>query len=217
MNTVKPTHRPATSLVVLVLMAGMVALGLWSSQPPPPRSPEDPQPLLQIYRHEVPKDLLLALPLRLGDHWRFNALAPSGLFHTACWLEPSGETREFGPIQRRQAGHVDELVYPLVNTLELTPAVGTKVVVLAARRQAPPTTDQITAAFGTEPWPRLPEYCMVRFSLRGVEVTGPKGPRLPTPEVTAAVETRIQAALRQLATTCDFVLGVAVPLTAASP
>jgi hypothetical protein len=214
MSTASPTarrwRRYGPSLVVLALFGGMAALGLWSNRPAPPRTPDDPQPLLQVYRGGQPKDLLLALPLRGGDQVRVNAEIPTGLFPRLVLVEASG-VKELAPMETSRRGGLDLVAYPVMNAMQVPGPGGTKLFLLVAGRTAKPDLDDIKSLIGPTPWPVLPRYAIALLARGRVEVTGPRGPKLPAPDATRAVEDRLTELGKKLSERYAFFAGVAVP------
>jgi hypothetical protein len=204
------SHRRHSPLLLVLLLAGMVALGLWSARPPPPRNVDDPQPVIQVYRRGAPKDLLLALPLRPADEVRLVAEAPLALKPALFWSEPDGALVELRPLDIRQSGKLLQVAHPVLAPKPLSSAAGTKVALLVCGAEAPRVED-VAECLGRQAWPRLPKYFLIQFTPKVVELTGPRGPKLPPPEETQAIESRLRAAATRLRARFPFFVGVAVP------
>ena len=205
-----PSRRYGPSILLALLLILMVALGLWSSRPPPPRKVDDPQPVIQAYRRGDPKDLLLALPLRAGDEIRLVAEVPLELKTSLFWSEPDGTLSELSPLDVRQSGKLLQVAHPILGPKPLSRSPGTKVAVFVCGPETPRFAD-VATCLGVEPWPKLPSYFLIQFTRKGAELTGPRGPKLPPSEVTAGIATRIQQAATRLAVRYPFFVGVAVP------
>lgn len=208
-----PSMRSSSGkLLVMLLLAGMVAAGLWASRPAPPPLRDDPQPLFQVYRQGVPKDLLLALPLRVADEARLVAEVPFDVKAELFFSEANGTWRLLQPANRKQEGKLLMLSFPTLNPFAFGAPAGTRVGLVAGASQGPPTVADVAEAMGTEPWPELPEYTLVRLSPRGIEVTGPKGPKLPSAERTNAIVERLRSAAARLRERFPYFAAVAVPV-----
>lgn len=205
------TRPSRSSLLLMLLLAGMVALGLWSAWPPAPRPVDAPQPLLQVYRGGVPQDLLLALPLRAGDEVRVVAEAPNDLFFAFFWVEPDGTVRELEPLARRQTGALQELAHPELRPMPLPPGAGTRLAVVVGASRQPPRLAEVADCLGKESWPRLPRSFLMQLSPRGAELIGPKGLKLPPAGEVKAMEDRLRAAAEALRSRFPFFLAVAAP------
>ncbi len=59
--------------------------------------------------------------------------------------------------------------------------------------------------------PALPRHFMMQLAPKAAELTGPKGPKLPGLEETAAIEGRMRAVAERLRFSFPFFLAVAVP------
>ncbi len=198
--------------LVLLLLAGMVALGVVSSRPKPLPTPDDPQNLVQVFRSDLPCDLLLALPLRPTDQIRVAADVPLGLHPLFVLVDSDGSLHELSPLDRRQNGNLMEFSAPPLRPMPLPESVGTKVILVCAAPEAPPTLAAVQEALPFGPWPELPQHTLIRFARGGVEVTGPKGPRLPEPERTADIEGKLRDLVQKLTDRLPFVVGVAFPV-----
>jgi hypothetical protein len=189
----------------------MVGLGVLSSRPSRLPAPDDPQPVLQVFRAEVPLDLLLALPLRTTDQVRVVVNLPVGLEPLLVEIDTDNTVRELTPIEPRQSGQMMEFSHPPLRPKALPAQPGTKLYLACAAAEKPALAE-VVAALPQGTWPDLPDYFLIRFTHRGLELAGPRGPRLPDPAVTAAVEARLSDLVHKLAVRCPFIVGVAVPV-----
>lgn len=195
----------------MALLAAMVGLGVLASRPGKLPSPDDPQPVVQVFRAEVPQDLLLALPLRTTDEIRVAVNVPLGLEPLLVEIDSDNTVRELTPIERRQSGQMMEFSHPPLRPMRLPRHPGTKLYLVCAAAEKPSLAD-VVATLPEGSWPELPDYFLIRFTHRGLELAGPRGPRLPDPQVTAAAEARVRTLVQKLAVRCQFVAGVAVPV-----
>lgn len=196
---------------MLGLLAAMVALGVISSRPAPLPTPDDPQPVLQVFRAETPMDLLLSLPLKTTDQVRVAVAVPMGLEPLFLRIDTDGQVRELSPADRRQNGQLMEFSHPPLRPMPMLTQPGTKVFLVCAAPRAP-RLDEVSQLLPTGPWPELPDYFLIKFTKKGAELAGPKGPRLPDPGVTAEIESRVRSLVRRLADRFPFIAGVAVPV-----
>lgn len=202
---------PWRSVVTIVLLAAMVGLGVLSSRPGRLPSPDDPQPVVQVFRAEVPLDLLLALPLQTTDLVRAVVSLPVGLEPLLVEIDTDNTVRELRPLERRQSGQMLEFSHPPLRPMALPARAGTKLYLACAAPEKPALAD-VVAALPEGSWPDLPDYFLIRFTHRGLELAGPRGPRLPDPSVTAQAELRLRHLLERLAGRCSFIVGVALPV-----
>ena len=196
---------------MLTLLAFMVILGVLTSRPAPLPTPDDPQPVLQVFRAETPMDLLLALPLKTNDQVRVAVAIPLGLEPIFLQLDTHGSVQELSPVDQRQNGQLMEFSHPPLRPMALPSTSGTKVFLVCASPRRP-SLEKVLPLLPKGSWPELPDYFLIKFTKKGAELAGPKGPRLPAPAETAEIEGRVRSLVERLSEHFSFIAGVAVPV-----
>lgn len=201
---------------VLLLLGSMIGLGLLSNRPAPPRSPDDPQPLLHLFRRGNPAHLLDSLPLQVSDQVRFFGEIPPDLKATFFLVEPSGEVREWPAHFVQRVGitglMTDHVIAPASENeqLPIGKSLGTRLYLLCASRHTAPGKELLQPLLRGGSWPVMPPQVMMRLTRTKFGPICSRGAKLPDPETLKAIEERLLQLAEQLRGKVDFYAGVAV-------
>jgi hypothetical protein len=201
---------------VLLLFGGMIALGLFSNRPAPPRMPDDPQLLLHLNRGGHPAPLLDSLPLLPTDQLRLFAEVPPDLKAAFFYIEPDGKLRAYPAHFQQRLGitglMVDQFTHPPEegSWLLVDAPAGTRVYFVCATRKEAPTLELLQPLLDKKPWPEMPSMVLMQFTRTKLGPICSRGTRLPDPADLKALDERLTTLCHKLKEKVDFFAGVAV-------
>ncbi|MCE9530507.1 MAG: serine/threonine protein kinase [Planctomycetes bacterium] len=221
----RATTRPRWQLIAAVLFV-FAAFGMREVVRKPDNSiPVVPSPFVQEIpaqpefkvrvwseQQERYRDIIYQLPLLTGQGIRIEVAAPTDRHLGLFAVDASGEVRlltETNP--RKEAGTIAYPENPSAKS-ELKEPAGTVVLLLVGRAGSAVSLEEVRAALGADPWPKLPKSSMVVIEREKVAVAGTGrgvGPTAQQADPEGDVLRRLNAARAQLSQTCDVIAGAA--------
>jgi predicted Ser/Thr protein kinase len=211
------------ALVVLLAAVG----GVWQANrqstelpqvPTPEQAKMEPPPAQPVFEARVwderqgkYRGAVYMLPLATGAKLRYEADATANRHLALFAVEPTGEVRELTKLAPlAEPGKIAYPPNPSENS-PLTPPTGTVVLLLCGRADSPVAVEDVRAALGADPWPKLPPRSLLVVEREKLEVRGPRGVGDPTrqddPE--GDVLRRLDVARIKLKSTYDVIAGTA--------
>lgn len=153
-----------------------------------------------------------AAPLQSGDRIQLVATIPPGVFSTVFLVSSTGQVRELASAEAAATEQTIRFPTGENQVVPLTGAPGTEVLLVCGRRGSRVQAAELEALLRELPWPRLPEYSILRMTKDRVEVEQ-AGRDLGSPQTLPSPESVVRSHLdhlrQSLAADCPLLEAIA--------